>query len=168
MEHHHKRMTSSSPITNNHMVQGSHAHCGTVGLHSDITHPVVQGSHAPCGTGDLHTLRDHSEITHPVEQGSHTPCGTDDLLTLWYRDHMQRPPVVQGVYTQTSTPLWYRGSTLRHHPAVQGLHAPCCTGGQHYRHISPCCTGITCPLLYRGSTLQTYITLLYRDHMHPC
>ena len=102
MEHHHKRITSSSPITNNHMVQGSHAHCGTVGLHSEITHPVEQGSHTPYGTGDL-----HSDIN---------------------------PPVVQGIYSKTS----------------------------------PCCTGITCPLLYRGSTLQTYITLLYRDHMHPC
>ena len=35
-------------------------------------------------------------------------------------------------------------------------------------HLSPCGTGITCPLLHRGSTLQTYITLWYRDHMHPC
>ena len=107
MEHHHKKMTSSSPNTNNHM---------------------VQGSHAPCGTGDLHTLRDHSEITHPVEQGSHTPCGTGDL------------------------------HSDINHPVVQGSHAPCCTGGQHYKHASPCGTGITCTPAEQGATTGTNIT----------
>ena len=92
---------------------------------------------------------------------------TQTSLTLWYRDHM--PPVVQGIcihseITQKSLTLWNRDHIP---PVVQGIYSPCGTGitcplwyrGSTLRHQSPCGTGITCPLWYRESTLR---------HQPPC